>query len=306
MPVPDFQTFLLPVLLHAADGQEHTVQDALKYMVDQWRLTEDDKRQLLPSGRQTVLSNRASWACTYLARAGLIERTGRSKYCITQRGREVLAQNPERINIRFLENYPEFVRFHRMARQDNGVNRETSVSNQMDISRSPREILDSSYQELRIVLAQELLEQVKQCSPNFFEQLVVDLLVAMGYGGSRRDAGQAIGQSGDGGIDGIIKEDPLGLDVVYVQAKRWERTVGRPEVQGFSGSLDGHRARKGVFITASSFTADARDYVNRIDKKIVLIDGDQLAQLMIDHGVGVSEERAYVLKKIDLDYFNIE
>lgn len=196
----------------------------------------------------------------------------------------------------FLRQYPEFVQFRRARRPAAGE----------EIDETPEEILESSYQNLRRDLAKELLERIMSCSPTFFEGLVVDLLVAMGYGGSRIDAGQAVGQSHDGGIDGIIKEDKLGLDVVYVQAKRWEATVGRPKVQTFAGSLEGLRARKGVLITTSQFSQEARDYVKRIEKRIVLINGEQLAELMIDHGIGTTEVASYPLKKVDLDYFGEE
>jgi restriction system protein len=202
------------------------------------------------------------------------------------------------IDRKFLEQFPEFVQF-----QSRSSHSEEQTAIQEEPTHTPEEILEASYQNLRNDLSQELIDRVMQCSPRFFEKLVVDLLVAMGYGGSRKDAGQAIGQTGDGGVDGIIKEDRLGLDIVFIQAKRWESTVGRPVVQAFAGSLEGFRARKGVLLTTSTFTKDARDYVERIEKKIVLIDGEQLAQLMIDYGIGVTEVATYSVKKADLDYF---
>ena len=212
--------------------------------------------------------------------------------------RQALRLKPSRIDIKFLNQYPEFQDFH--GRPDGQA---PDVPKDGKAEQTPQEVLEASYQGLRRELAQDLLLRVKAAPARFFEELVVDLLVAMGYGGSRRDAGQAIGQAGDSGIDGIIKEDRLGLDVVYVQAKRWDGTVGRPVVQAFAGSLEGQRARKGVFITTSQFSQDARDYVSRIEKRIVLIDGEQLTQHMIDYGVGVTEVASYVVKKLDLDYF---
>jgi restriction system protein len=195
----------------------------------------------------------------------------------------------------------EFREFHRPSRQD-GNHEEPSI----ETVRTPREIMDAGYQEMRRDLSQEIIKRIKSSSPRFFEHLVVELLVAMGYGGSRKDAGEAVGQSGDGGVDGIIKEDRLGLDVIYLQAKRWEGTVGRPTVQAFAGSLEGHRARKGVLITTSQFSPDALDYVTRIEKKIVLIDGDELAKLMIDFGIGVAADAVYEIKRLDTDYFEEE
>lgn len=298
MAVPDYQSMMLPLLKIASDRQEHSLGEIIETLALQFGLTDADKQEILPSGRQAKFDNRVGWARTYLKKAGLVESTGRAKFRITERGLQVLKGNPVGINNRFLQQFPEFLEFQNVSRQSNRRDEE-----EVEPDQTPEEILELSYQSLRHDLAQELLERVKNSSPRFFENLVVDLLVAMGYGGSRKDAGQAVGQSGDGGIDGIIKEDKLGLDVVYVQAKRWEGTVGRPVVQAFAGSLEGQRARKGVLLTTSQFSQDARDYVSRIEKKIVLIDGEQLAQLMIDHGIGVAEVASYAVKKADLDYF---
>lgn len=295
MTVPDFQTLMLPLLRIAADKQEHVVSEVVEELAEHFRLTPDERKQLLPSGRQAAFDNRIGWAKTYLAKAGLLESTGRGRFHITERGLDVLTSPPNAINIGFLKQFPEFVEF-----QSPSGRVESQPRAELE---TPEELLEVSYQNLRLSLAQELLERVKKCSPQFFEHLVVDLLVAMGYGGSRKDAGQAVGQSGDGGIDGIIKEDKLGLDIVYIQAKRWEATVGRPTVQAFAGSLEGQRARKGVLITTSQFSADAKEYVNQIEKKIILIDGEQLAQLMIDYDVGVADFATYRVKKVDPDYF---
>ncbi|MCB9445871.1 MAG: restriction endonuclease [Ardenticatenaceae bacterium] len=301
MAVPDFQSLMLPLMVLAQNGKEHTNSEVSDKLAEIFQLTEQDLKEQLPSGRQTRFNNRVGWAITHLRKAVLLESVGRGRFHITERGKKVLLSNPERIDLKFLKQFPEFVEFRTSAKQNDDQEMIELTSDQ-----TPEESLESSYQELRQELAQEILRLAKSCTPSFFERLVVDLLVEMGYGGSRKDAGQAVGQSGDGGIDGIIKEDKLGLDVVYIQAKRWEGTVGRPVVQTFAGSLEGFRARKGVLITTSNFSNTAKDYVNRIEKKIVLIDGDQLAQLMIDHGVGVSEVASYTIKKIDLDYFETE
>ena len=306
MPIPDFQSAMLPVLRLTADGSDHTLAEAVELVAAQFKVTDEERNELLPSGRQHRLHNRVGWAKTYLQKAGLVEPNGRGRFRITDRGRDLLRTTPTRIDLRVLQKYPEYVDFKVLARGNASNEAPTSSSVAVDADATPEELLEQSYQELRRRLAEELLERIKGCSPQFFEKLVVDLLVAMGYGGSRNDAGQAIGQSGDEGIDGIIKEDRLGLDVVYVQAKRWNSTVGRPVVQTFAGSLEGQRARKGVLITTSDYSKEARDYVRHIEKKIILIDGATLAQFMIDHGVGVSEVATFTLKKLDLDYFGDE
>jgi restriction system protein len=294
MAVPDYQSLMLPLLKMVRDGQEHSFSVLVDGLAVQLKLTDDDKKEMLPSGGQTKFDNRVRWAGTFLKKAGLLESTGRGKICITKRGLDLLKSNPPSINAKFLEQYPEFLEFRSASRHSN---KQSEVEDDGP-AQTPQEMLESSYLNLRRNLAQELMERVKNCPPRFFEKLVVDLLVAMGYGGSRRDASQAVvGRSGDEGIDGIIKEDKLGLDVVYIQAKRWEATVG---------SLEGQRARKGVLITTSQFSQEAKDYVNKIEKKIVLIDGEQLAQFMIDHGIGVTEVASYTIKKADLDYFGDE
>lgn len=303
MPIPDYQSAMLPVLRLAADGNDHTLGEATEAVAIEFKVAEQERNELLPSGKQRRLHNRVGWAKTYLQKAGLLESHGRGKFRITERGAELLKTKPAAIDTQMLEQYPEFIAF-RDAHADDG--KKATVVPVTESHETPEELLEGSYQELRRRLSEELLERIKACSPQFFEELVVDLLVAMGYGGSRKDAGQAIGQSGDEGIDGIIKEDRLGLDVVYVQAKRWANTVGRPVVQGFAGSLEGQRARKGVLITTSDFTREARDYVKHIEKKIVLIDGPDLAKFMMDHGVGVTEVATYTVKRLDHDYFGDE
>jgi len=304
MAVPDFQSIMLPLMRIANDGQEHSQRDVIEALAQILHLTEDERKELLPSGRQAKFDNRVAWACTYLNKAGLLTRAGRAKFCITERGHDVIGRKPSAINIALLMHYEEFRQFRKPQHVSVQDNHQQPVSEIDNHTQTPEESLELSYQNLRAKVAQELLERVMNCSPRFFEQLVVDLLVAMGYGGSRKDAGQAVGQSGDGGVDGIIKEDRLGLDVVHIQAKRWKDTVGRPTVQAFAGSLEGFRARKGVLITTSQFSQDAKSYVNNIEKKIVLIDGEQLAQYMLDYGIGVSEVATYIVKQIDLDYFD--
>jgi restriction system protein len=296
MGVPDFQSVMLPLLRLASDEQEHALREAIDALANEFNLTEADRKELLPSGRQATFNNRVGWARTYLTKAGLIELPRRGHFRITPRGLEALKTNPPRINITFLEQYSEFVEFRTRDKEPS-----TSGADEQ----TPEESLETAYQKVRRGLAIELLQTIKSCSPEFFEQLVVDVLLKMGYGGSRKEAGQAVGKSGDGGIDGIIKEDRLGLDIIYIQAKRWDtnNTVGRPEVQKFAGALQGHRAKKGIFLTTSDFSKEALDFVSRIDSKIVLIDGQTLAQHMIDHNVGVSAVAVYEVKKIDSDYF---
>ncbi len=257
---------------------------------------------MLPSGATTTFGSRVSWACTYLKKAGLLSAPKRGFISITERGTEALAKNPLTINVAFLKQYPEFRAFQTSTK----VNEQETDGNTPEVSliKTPNETVESGYLKLRAQLADELLETVKTCSPSFFERLVVELLVKMGYGGSLADAGRAVGKSGDGGIDGIIKEDKLGLDVIYIQAKRWDQnSIGRPQVQQFAGALQGQRAGKGIFITTSVFTDDARNFVKGIGSKIVLIDGDELATLMIDYGIGVTTIATYEVKRIDSDYF---
>lgn len=295
---------MLPFLRFLSDGQEHSLRDAEGSLAEHFSLSDTERAELLPSGQQGVFKNRIGWAKSYLKKAGLIEALKRGVFKITDRGVKTLATNPARVDIRFLQQFPEFVEF-RDASKGAGYNPSLSgLTEPVPIAAvTPEEAIESAYQGLRDQLAQELLGVVLSCSPTFFEQLVVDLLVKMGYGGSRRDAGERIGRSGDGGIDGIIKEDRLGLDTLFIQAKRWQGSVGRPEVQKFVGALQGQRARKGVFITTSTYTADAVDYVARIDTKVILIDGKALSNLMVDFDVGVSASATYVVKRIDSDYF---
>jgi restriction system protein len=304
MPVPDFQSFMLPMLKIAADGSEHPMADLRERLSREMDLSPEDLQERLPSGMQTKYQNRVAWSAVYLYRAGVLDRPKRGVFQITDRGRNLLAEKPEKVTIRLLDRFPEFKDF-RERRPDSPDDVPLKpISPEIDTVRTPEERLELSFQDLQNSLANEVLDAVKRGSPEFFEQLVVKLLVAMGYGGSIQDAGRAVGKAGDEGVDGIIKEDKLGLDVVYIQAKKWiDTVVGRPVVQAFAGSLEGHRARKGVMITTSTFSQDARDYVQRIEKKIVLVDGKQLADLMIEHDVGVNVTKTYRIKRLDQDFF---
>jgi restriction system protein len=302
MPIPDYQTLMLPLLRFASDDIDHTTREAIEALAKEFELSDGERSQLLASGRQAVLNNRIGWANSYLKKAGLLESPSRGTLRITPRGKQVLLNNPTRIDKKYLERFPEFVEFVAVSRSVKPAEAEESLITTTE--QTPEESLEIAHQSIRVSLAQDILVRVLACSPAFFERLVVELLVKMGYGGSRQDAGERIGRSGDGGIDGIIKEDRLGLDTIYIQAKRWQGNVGRPEIQKFVGALQGQRARKGVFITTSSYTNDATDYASRIDTKVVLIDGQLLANLMMDFDVGVSVAATYMVKRIDSDYFD--
>ncbi|WP_029461613.1 restriction endonuclease [Serpentinimonas barnesii] len=302
MAIPDYQTCMLPLLGALADGAEHTLRVVEDRLAEHFMLTPAERAELLPSGQQGIFRNRVGWARTYLKKAALLESPKRGTCKITARGLKTLASSPSRIDVKFLEQFPEFVEF-RIASKPEQTPSATEAAELAQAKTTPEEAIEDAHQDLRAQLATELLNRILGCSPVFFEQLVVELLVKMGYGGSRRDAGERIGQTGDGGIDGIIKEDRLGLDTIFIQAKRWQGSVGRPEIQKFVGALQGQRAKKGVFITTASYTAEATDYATRIDTKVVLIDGKQLAGLMIDFDVGVAPAATYVVKRIDSDYF---
>lgn len=299
MTIPDYQSVMLPLLKLSADKKEHSISEAFDKIAEQFKLTDVERSEMLPSGRQTRFENRVHWAKAFLQKAGLLEAAGRARFKLTKRGETVLAENLPALSDKYLQRFPEFAAFRKRApRAQKEEHEELHES-----LKTPLEVLEESYINLKQSLAQEILETIKSCSPRFFEKLVVDMLVAMGYGGSRIDAGSAIGKTGDGGVDGIIKEDRLGLDIIYIQAKRWSQTVGAPEVQAFAGSLEGFRARKGVMITTSKFSQKAYEYIEKIEKRISLIDGEQLAQLMIDNGVGVTEVDRYIVKRLDKDYF---
>jgi restriction system protein len=299
MGIPGYQTVMLPLLRQLRDGQERTLGEVREALAAHFGLGPEERDQLLPSGNQGVFENRVGWARTYLKKAGLLEYVRRGVLRITPRGQEVLAENPSAIDVKYLGKFPEFLEFRQKKEATTSERTESQSFETLD------EVIESASQQLRNQLSSDVLDQVRGVSWKFFERLVVDVLVKMGYGGSRKEAGQAFQQGGDEGVDGIIKEDRLGLDIIYVQAKRWKdgRTVGRPEIQKFAGALQGKRARKGVFITTSDFSKDAREYASLIDSKIILIDGERLAELMLEHGVGVTTTTCYEIKKIDLDYF---
>lgn len=308
MTIPSQFEVTLPLLQYAATQDEFKTQDAIEVLAKQFRLTDEERREMLDSGRHRRFDNRVWFARLALKKSGLIERTPNKKLRITDSGREVLQNPPEKIDRKYMMQFPEYKKLWDKVREKQ-KNKRSHPNAEPDVElENPEEQIEYYYRHLNDDLAQELLEKLTETPPQFFEQVVVDLLVSMGYGGSRKDAAEATRLTADDGIDGVIKEDKLGLDAIYIQAKRYAvgNGVGRPAVQAFAGSLEGNRARKGVFITTSHFTKDAHQFVERIEKKIILIDGAQLTRLMIEHNIGVSEEARYVVKKIDHDYFEQE
>lgn len=301
MPIPDYQTIMLPLLEFAGDGNIHTLSESRAHLSALFALTEDEKEELLPSGRQRKFDNRVAWAKVYLEQAGLLLSPKRGQYHITEEGKSLLKAKPKKIDIATLERYEKFINFRDSSKKSTTSKTEQKVV--VEDIETPEEVLEKSFQSIQKELASALLEQVKNCSPSYFENVVVELLLKMGYGRNRIEAGKAIGKSGDEGIDGIISEDRLGLEAIYIQAKRWASTVGRPEIQKFVGALHGKRARKGVFITTGTYSNEARDYVAHIDPRVVLIDGVQLAEYMIEHNLGVTTKAVYEVKRIDADYF---
>lgn len=304
MAIPDFQTIMLPLMQYASNGEPRSLREAIDFLADYFHLTEAEQQALLPSGKQAIFANRVGWSRTHLKKAGLLEYPTRAAFKITQRGIDLLASQPPRITMKLLKQFPEYLEFLSSTKVKPAT--EAGSDEETIDQATPEETLEYAYQELRKTLAQEILDKIKSCPPSFFERLVVELVVKMGYGGSIQDAGRAIGRSGDEGIDGIIKEDRLGLDLIYLQAKRWNDTVGRSEIQKFVGALAGQGAKKGIFITTSRFSEQAKEFIPRNDTKIVLINGEELAQYMIDFDLGVSTVSEYLIKKIDLDYFEGE
>ena len=282
MPIPDFQTFMRPLLVSIEDGSEHDLKDVKKSLINKFKVTDEELQVKIPSQRAYLFDNRLGWANTYLKKAGLISSKRRGFLQITEQGKQFLLQHPDQIKVADLKSIDEFKSFHK-AKESNNTQQNQDIAIE-DTVKSPEEIIDSAYNLI-------------------FNRLVVDLLITMGYGGSRKEAGAAIGRTGDGGIDGIINEDKLGLDSIYIQAKRWEKTVPIKEIRDFAGSLLSKKARKGVFITTSDFPKSAYEFVNSIEPKIILIDGEKLAGLMIEHNVGISVKDSYVIKGIDNDYF---
>jgi restriction system protein len=302
--IPDYQSIMLPLLEFISDSKEYKMRFVTDELAIKFGVTEEEQKELLPSGVAPVFYNRTAWAKTYLKKAGLIDSPKQGIVVISKRGLDVLKKKPSSINVKFLKQFSEFVEFQTSKREDE-IETET---NDDQSTQTPEELLETAYQKIRKSLASELINKVVELSPAFFEKLVVELLVKMGYGGSIKDAGKAMGKSGDEGIDGTIKEDKLGLDIIYIQAKRWKpgNVVGRPELQKFVGALAGQGAKKGIFITTSNFTKEAIEYTPRNETKIVLIDGHQLAQLMIDYNLGCTAQQTYEVKKIDSDYFGEE
>jgi restriction system protein len=301
MSIPDYQSVMLPLLRRLVDGQEHPLPALIEQLAEEFKLTDSERRELLPSGGQFIFNNRVGWARTYIKKAGLISTPKRGILQITDRGLQVLKENPNRVDNKVLRKFPEFLEFQKAKDEPSAEVEAAASAERLD----PQENIEVGYQRIRKDLSAELLARIKSCSPSFFERLVVELLLKMGYGGSRRDFGEAIGKPGDGGIDAVIKEDKLGLDAIYLQAKRWnDGQVGSKEIQAFVGALHGRKARKGVFITTSGFSKPAQDYVREISDKVILIDGTRLAELLIEHGVGVSTVATYDVKKVDTDYFS--
>ena len=302
MAVPDFQSIMLPFMMELRNGKESQISDLVVELANRFNLTEEDRQALLPSGTQSLFRNRVAWAKTHLKQAGLIENPTRGRVRISDQGLKVLDQKPEQINCRFLKKFPSYLKFIGFNNEGTNETKPLPETVIVESKQTPQELMESAFQTLRKATVEDLIDRLKRCSPGFFEIVVVRLLQALGYGATGDSL--VTGKSGDGGIDGIIKEDKLGLDIVCVQAKRWEGTVGRPVIQAFVGSMDFVRAKKGVVITTSGFSRDAVDYVERIEgKKVVLMDGAMLAGLMIDYKVGVTIFKQYQLAEISNDFF---
>lgn len=301
MAIPDFQSVMRPVLEAVSDGKAHSLSDVREAVKEAFGLSDEERKERLPSGNQTVINNRVGWARTYLNKAGLLTIPERGMVQITDRGQDALINGPERVSVAWLKQFPEFHDFH--SHKPKPVS-DTSKPDEIDAEEAtPDEQLASAHLSLMENLADEVLDSIRKASPSFFEKLVVDLMISMGYGGSRKEAGQATQSTNDDGIDGIIKEDKLGLDTIYLQAKRWTNTVHRPEIDKFIGALTRQRARKGVFLTTSDFSSGARDAAAGLDMKVVLIDGRELAQLMIENNLGVNVKDVFEVKQVDIDYF---
>lgn len=298
--IPDYQTLMLPLLRFVSDEKEYKLNEVVEALARQFKLTDEERAELLPSGQAFIFSNRVAWARSYLKKSGLLDAPKRGTISITKRGKEILNEKPDEINVKFLKRFPEFLEFQSSKKEGHNNSVVTDETKQI---KTPEELLEDGYQSIRKSLEQEVLSKLKSVHPSFFEKIVVELLVKMGYGGSIAEAGKATRYTNDEGIDGIIKEDKLGLDVIYLQAKRWEGVVGRPELHKFVGALAGQGAKKGIFITTSSFSKDAELYTPKNETKIVLIDGQKLAQYMIDYNLGVSVQNIYEIKKLDSDYF---
>ncbi|HUO55427.1 MAG TPA: restriction endonuclease, partial [Rhodoblastus sp.] len=305
--LPDYQTLMRPLLAFGEDGHERNINDAIDFLANQFQLSPDERQELLPSGKQTIFANRVHWARTYLDKAGALSRTRRSHFVVTDRGRALLKSHPDRIDAKVLRKFPEFLEFQTPKGEENQAQTTARMATSDEPpAATPEEIIQEAEKAISESLKSQLLNRIRELSPAFFERLVVDLIVAMGYGGTRDSVAQRLGKSGDEGIDGVVNEDPLGLDVVYIQAKRYapENTIGRERIQQFAGALVGQGASKGVFVATSSFTRNAIEYAQRVPQRIILIDGAELGRLMIRYGVGVRTERTIELKRLDIDYFD--
>ena len=302
MAIPDYQSLMLPVLEVAAKA-ETSVPLAEAEIATQFGLSDDEREQLLPSGKQRVLHNRIHWAKFYLTKAGLLESPKRGRFIITQAGQKILSDPPTNLNTKYLLSIPIFHEFYKGTDDSDQVTTESEVN---PPSSTPEEEVEAAFKALNAVLQADLMDRILQNSPTFFEQVIVELLVSIGYGGSHRNASEQLGKSGDGGVDGVINEDILGLDRVYVQAKRYApgNAVGRPEIQAFTGSLVGLSASKGVFVTTSTFTSQAIEFASRIPQRVILIDGRRLTGLMVEYGVGVRTSRVLEFKRLDEDFFS--
>ncbi len=302
--MPDFQSMMAPLLEELASGATLSTGELRAVLAARFALSAEDLGERLPSGRQATFDNRVGWATTYLKHTGLLERPARGRYRITERGRKVLAEHPAGINLKVLSQFPEFHEF-RAAKGGPRPAAPLPIPGSVDEGSTPEERIASAYGERRAAVAATLLERIYEQTPDFFERLVLDVLLSMGYGGSGSAGTDLLGRSGDGGVDGVIREDELGLDLIYVQAKRWQdgNVVGRPEIQKFYGALHGQRATKGIFITTSAYSKEAQGFADNATPRVILVDGQQLAGLMIDHGVGVTVTQTYELHRIDLDYF---
>ena len=307
MPIPDFQSLMLPVLKALSGGVEMPISKVRVYVADTEGLTTEDVRELLPSGRQQVFTNRIAWAVTHMSHAGLVEKVRRSVYKLTKEGERLLAQAPTRIDLKILRNYSAYAEW-KTGQSAPAASGDTALAVSEDESVTPEEALDRAAKELRDALETEVLDRVREAEPAFLERVVIDLLIAMGYGGGDAAMGRVTGRSGDGGIDGTIREDTLGLDEVYLQAKKYAagNTVGESDLRNFAGAIDAANTTKGVFVTTASFTKAAKAYVEKSPKRIVLIDGEELARLMVEHNIGVRPKIQYKVKRIDEDYFESE
>jgi restriction system protein len=304
MAVPDYQSLMLPVLMASTAG-EVRIGDAVDRLAELLNLTPDDRAQLLPSGKQTLFGNRVHWAKTYLSKAGLLESTRRGHFKITERGQQVIASHPPRIDNDFLNQFAEFRQFKEKSASDAAQGAQPIGPALVSRTETPDEIMRVAHKQVETSLGQDLLDRVRAAPPAFFERLIVNLLLSMGYGGSAVDAGRALGRSGDDGVDGVIDQDALGLDRVYIQAKRYAEgnNIGAGAIRDFFGSLDRHKATKGLFVTTSTFSPSARETAEFLSKRIVLIDGEHLSKLMIRYNVGCRIEEVLHIKKVDEDFF---